>query len=57
MEASDHTDASLIHDIEEPIGKAAEQRSSDTWVDQRMALWVALDAGKARIECPEKFVT
>jgi hypothetical protein len=57
VEARDHTDASLIHDIEKPIGEAAEQRASDTGVDECMALWGALDGSKACLECPEKFAT
>lgn len=57
VEACDHADAPLIHDIEEPIGEAAEQRASDTWVDKCVALWTALDASQAGIQCPEKFVT
>jgi 1,2-phenylacetyl-CoA epoxidase PaaB subunit len=45
-----HVDAILTDDVEEAVWKAAKGRAAYTRLHLGISLWVALDAGEARVQ-------
>jgi hypothetical protein len=57
VNAGQHNDVLVGHNVEDAIGESTEQGSSYITVDDRIREWIALDRFKTLIECETELVT